>query len=410
MTDSHVVKGREYYSSDDYDRAIEEFDKAIAADPSNSSTYVRRGQVYFLNKKYVQSFQDLLKAIELEPKKKSRISPAYIASQLNTVSDPFKIKSFEYFINIWRAINKIKRKLLEKDATVTHYTSLDVLKKLLSGKRFRFYNATYMNDPEEGKIFFKILKEESKKFKIDVEKIFYENSTDFYSPAYIGSFTTMNDPQEDELFLWRTYGKQKNEDAGGACLIFKNSCFSENVDPGLGSMQMQEDHLDQKVATRPCLYKVVYQKNMNDGLCEIMEDLANQLGYIDKKCLRKKQNKEKKDVMQDEEKDVIRALVRELLDEIRFLFKGDHYSDENEMRVVSMQYTPVDSDPKNSDIKEDKDHFPPRLYWNAPKEFHFYKVLLGPQATGLAEWRQWARLKQQGRGISMEKSEIPYKG
>ena len=404
MTDPHVAKVPKYYSSGDYDRAIEKFDKAIAADPNNSSTYVRRAQVYFLNKRYALSFQDILKAIELEPKKKSRIAPAYIASQLDTVSEPFQIKSFKYFINIWITINKIKRKLLEKDATVTHYTSLDVLKKLLSGKRFRFYNATYMNDPEEGKIFFKILKEENKKFKIDVEKIFYENSTDFYSPAYIGSFTTVNDPQEDELLLWRTYGKQKNEDAGGACLIFKNSCFSENVDPGLGSMQMQEEHLDQKVPTRPCLYKVVYQKNMKNvvGLCEIMEGLANQLGYINKRCLRKNQNKE--------EKDVIRALVRELLDEIRFLFKGDHYSDENEMRVVSMQYTPVDSDPPNSDIKEDKDHFPPRLYWNAPEGFHFDKVLLGPQAIGLAEWRQWARLKQQGRGISIEKSKIPYKG
>ena len=396
--EAYIWKGRTYYRKKDYNLSITELDKAIAADPKNSSTYTRRGQAYFLNERYDLSFRDLLKTIELDSKKKSYVVPAYIASQLDMVSEPFQIKSFKHIIKIWEIIGKIKYKLLEKGETATHYTSLDILKELLSGKQFRFYNATYMNDPDEGETFFEIINKKTEKFDINVKNIFYEEPKKFYSPAYIGSFTTVSYPQEDKLSLWQIYGKQKGEDAGGACLIFKPSCFAKKVNRGLGSMQMQE------VSTNPCLYKVVYQKNMNDvdGLCKTIDNLADQLRYINEVCLIEKDN--------DTENDIIRKLVREVLDEIRFLFKRDHYSDEKEMRVVSMKYIPIVSDPKNSDIKEDKNHLPPRLYLNAPKRFHFSKVLLGPKASGLAEWKQWAELKQQERKISIEKSEIPYKG
>ena len=379
--------------------------------------YIGRGWSYFRSKKYRQSFQDFLKAIELDPDIKFYVVPAYIASYLNTASKPsisFKVKTFEHCSKIWEIITKLKKHLLESDATVTHYTSLDVLKNLLSGERFRFYNASYMNDPEEGKTFFKILMEGGAKNSIDIQNIFYDNSKNLHSPAYIGSFTEANNLKEqvDKLFLWRTYGKHKNQEASGACMIFNgSSCFASTVSSELETMKTQrnlfgEDALAGEDAFDSlCLYKVVYRKDIKNknSIRTLMRKLKAELKTINKECLKKATGKEK-DLIH-----LIRGIVREILDEIRFLFKSNDYSEENEMRVVLMPRIPVDGELSNSEIKEDTGHYPPRLYLDAPKELRFDKVVLGPQALGLVEWERWAQLKSRGRSVQMEKSIISYK-
>ena len=401
IIDAYIWKGRAYYRKGEYNRAIQEFRKAIRLRPDDVRIYIWRGWAYFYNEQYAPSFEDFLKAIEFDPDIKYHDVLAYIVSYLNTISAlsiSFKIKSFEHCSKIWEIITELKEDISEPDTTIAHYTSLDVLKNLLSGERFRFYNATYMNDPEEGKVFFEILEEEG----MDVENIFYKNSTDFYSPAYIGSFTTADDlTQGGKLFLWRTYGKHRNQEASGACIAFNGSSFfSSNVSPKFGAMKTQRNPSEEEDIDSLHLYKVVYKKSVNNNKRLLMQKLATQLETIYQNCLRTVPN--------SEEKNLIRGLVRELLDAIRFLFKSDHYSEENEMRVVSLEYIPVDNGPSNSRIKEDTCDFPPRLYLEVPERFRFDSVMLGPQASGLEKWQQWARLKQQGRSIPIEKSKILY--
>ena len=398
--DAYYNRGVVYYRKGDYDRALEDCSKAIELKPDYASAYIGRGFTYFRKNDYDNSFADFSEATKLNPGLKWKISYAYIRFRLETITDgSLRIKSFQYCWELWEIIDKLKENLLKRNI-VAHYTSLGVLGKLLSDRQFRFYNATYMNDPEEGETFFAIL---SKEGGIDIKQIFYKNPVNSYSPAYIGSFTKVNDPEkEDKLFLWRTYGKQENEEAGGACLIFRDSCFSEKVPASFGAMTMQEGANEQKSPTKPCLYQVLYQQEEDDERRGIMQEMVGTLKKINTECLKEKNN--------DAEKESIRGLVRELLDEIRFLFKAEHYREEKEMRVVLMRYIPMDGTSLNSDIKEDADHFPPRLYLDAPEGFHFKKVLLGPRALGLAQWRQWARVKQRGQGIPIEKSKIPYAG
>ena len=407
--DAYIWKGRTYYRKGEYNRAIQEFRKAIRLRPDNMRTYIWRGWAYFYNEKYALSFQDFVKAIKLDSDIKSYDALAYITSHLNTISNlpkSFKIKSFEHCSKIWEITTELKEYLSEPNTTITHYTSLDALESLLSGKRFRLYNAAYMNDPNEGETFFTILKERGKKNSIDVKKTFYDNPIDFYSPAYIGSFTQPKDTkskEQDELFLWRTYGKHKNQEAGGACMVFdKPYFFSSNVPSKLRAVKTQRNPSEEEIIDRLYLYKVVYKKSIGDNkkLRNLIQKLAIQLETTDNECLKKKPN--------DEKNKLIRRLVRELLDAIRFLFKSDHYSEENEMRIVSLVYTFVDSGPPNSRIKEDTAHCPPRLYLEVPERFRFDKILLGPQASGLDQWKQWAQLKPQGRSITIEKSKIPY--
>ena len=375
---------------------------------NNVDAYIGKGLAHLQNKEYYKSFRAFLKAIKSYPDIKFNIVPAYIASYLDTLPksrNSFKTKSFEHLTKIWEIITQLKEDQLRANIIVTHYTSLDVLKNLLSGERFQFYNATYMNDPDEGEVFFKIISKGS----IDVKKTFYKDSTNFYSPAYIGSFTKATDrKQEDKLFLWRTYGKHKSQEASGACMVFNGpSCFSPRVPSELGTMKTQQNTSEEDALEKLCLYEVVYRKDIKknirkNNIYQLMQYLTEELETINKECLKKALN--------DKEEDLIQKLVRELLDEIRFLFKDDHYSEENEMRVVSMEYTLGNSDPTNSRIKENTEYSPPRLYLEAPERFRFDKVLLGPQASGLAEWQQWAQLKPQGQSVKIEKSKISYKG
>lgn len=143
---------------------------------------------------------------------------------------------FELYLELVDAIQEINTKRFCKltgDRVVAHYTSLHVLRALAEPDNpFRLYSSAYMNDPEEGRVFFKIMKDR----KIDVEKIFYENDSEdtHSSPAYIGSFVqtdSRNEEGKDKLFLWRTYGKHDGEEAGGACLIFNKDQFARKVPP-----------------------------------------------------------------------------------------------------------------------------------------------------------------------------------
>ena len=97
-----------------------------------------------------------------------------------------------------------------------------------------------MNDPEEGRVLFEIIKGHGIE---NVEEVFYGNDEKkpHLSPAYIGSFVKVDkeDEEKDKLFLWRTYGKHDGQEAAGACLIFKHggTVFAEKYRQRIGAMQ-----------------------------------------------------------------------------------------------------------------------------------------------------------------------------
>ncbi len=83
-------------------------------------------------------------------------------------------------------------------------------------------------------------------------------------------------------------------------------------------------------------------------------------------------------------------LVRELLDSIRFLFKSDHYKEEEEVRVVRMSY--YAGNEEKPEYRVDMDQIPPRFYLEMPGDFRFSEVILGPNTRSrVPEWEQWIR-------------------
>jgi len=60
--------GNAYYKRGDYDRAIEDYSKAIELDPKYAAAYNARGLAYVNKGDYDRAIEDYNKAVELEPK------------------------------------------------------------------------------------------------------------------------------------------------------------------------------------------------------------------------------------------------------------------------------------------------------------------------------------------------------
>ena len=108
-----------------------------------------------------------------------------------------------------------------------------------------------------------------------------------------------------------------------------------------------------------------------------------------------------------EKKERLDELVRNLLDTIRFLFKSRHYKEEQEVRVVQFHgYEENNTRTLNSRIKVDVEQIPPRFYLEAPENFCFHEVLLGPRTQGSREWISW--IKEQNMNVQVRQSKIKY--
>lgn len=429
----------------DHDQAIAYYTKALELSPQlggdrlTGLTYWGRGFAYFKKGNFIDAFRDFVKANDKNQVLKTRMPEVYVADKIaeiyKAIDEEDGGKAFGLYCSLLEATSNIQQKKFytpQESAEVAHYTSLHTLKSLAEKGLFRLYNAAYMNDPEEGRVFFEIMNRWTD-IDIDIEGSFYRDNKLHPSPAYIGSFVKVDakDPkQKDELFLWRTYGKHDGQEAAGGCLIFKHegTVFAENYRQQIGAMQqLQSKPLfaegahqipEENQFLKPELYKIVYSdENLdplspvealrlsskgysddgtNRGLSEELKKMAESLKQIEKQ-IEKEEN--------DSSKEKLRELVRDLLDAIRFLFKARHYKEEDEVRVVQVRYSGGENTKQDDDgIQVDMEQIPPRFYLETHENFRFSEVILAPQARGVPEWKHW--LKK--HGIEADQSKIPY--
>ena len=391
----HIVLGSAYWGNDDLNRANAHYNKAVELDPQNFIAYHSRASFHADQGNFEKSLKDFHSAVACVPEWDTVDAPCYIASKVLDADD------FEHLFRIWRIVIDIKEGLLypptEASKPVFHYTELNTLKKLVEGEKFRLYNADYMNDPEEGKIFWNIIKKISgRDFREKIDSVIKVGETP--SPIYIGSFVRMkneateDDMRDGELFLWRTYGKNAGVEAAGACLHFDISKFSESPPSEIGRMR----------STGERIYEVVYENELNpcqhEDLQARLEQLIDELTYIT----------EKEWASMDAQKNAFR-LTGELLDGVSFLFKAKHYQEERELRIVQSRYTvyPVQLNESDatSDVKADGDHLPPRFYLEA-KNLELKEITLGPRTESVLEWFYWLMWKKSG--LTAYQSRISY--
>ena len=266
----------------------------------------------------------------------------------------------------------------KKDLThLSHYTALETLPKILLGKkdewgnmarkggkvemagRYRFYNANYMNDPEEGKLLHKWLGAE-------------EESIDQVSPFYLVSLTT----ESDHLPMWVQYGR----DGKGICVTLhddlfevKNSRAEHELIPRATDLKQQEDGEETDGQDKPKIssskegerftpYRICYMSDTSlygnlfepAELKKIKEELKKLKGIFTA-------SSQKKEIYQ-------------IMEEIRFLFKSADYVTENEVRLL-----------KYADLKSDKILLDetgdgvPRLYVEQDGHVKIKKITFGPK-------------------------------
>lgn len=425
---AYLLRGFAYILKRDYDKAIADYSKALEFRLNNENAHLfdaiahrERGFAYIKNGNFLDAFKDFVEANFAEANKddqvpKSKVPEIYFADKIAGIykerAEEEGAKVFELYFRLLEAISEIQEKQFyapRENTEVAHYTSLHTLKSLAADGRFRLYNADYMNDPEEGRVFFEIMGEPGK----DVKKFFYGDEDQPYpSPAYIGSFVKVDEREagKDKLFLWRLYGNHDGQEAAGTCLIFKHegTVFAEKCGGVMQHLQFQFDAKSlisagtpsspgERQPPKPDLYEIVYSDEGNKKkLSEELNELATSLKQI------KLHIEEEKD---DENNEKLRKLVRDLLDTIRFLFKSRHYREEGEVRVIQIRYSNGENTKQDDDgIQVDTKQIPPRFYLETHKNFRFSEVILGPQARGEYEWKRW--LKE--RGVKAEQSNISY--
>ena len=303
----------------------------------------------------------------------------------------------------------------------------------VSGKT-RLYNASYMNDPEEGLVIEKVLKS-NKEGKISS----YFEKRDILDPSswFLMSFTS----KTDDLAMWSQYG----DDAQGVCLVLKEDDFSrftsfndvswrketlllesenksevaiselssdfksspnklENNDSS-NSINRDETQLKSEKKDNVSkgnidyLYRIAYiGKDFKLEKSELFDD--DEINKLDESVNHLKQKLEEN---LDESDPFYKNAISKCIEEIRYLFKSVDYKYENELRILRY----ANLDPSNDKIKIDKESGIGKLYVERENPIQIEKVIFGPKFPN-PEYVT-PLLKLLDNGIKYKKSTIKFR-
>ena len=326
-------------------------------------------------------------------------------------------------IDIYKIVQEIKFKLgLKEDnkkLQFGHYTKGATLQVMLkqeeknekkhifsvSGKT-RLYNASYMNDPEEGLIIEKALKS-NKEGKISS---YFENRN-ILDPSswFLMSFTI----KTDDLAMWSQYG----DNAQGVCLVLKKDDFSrftsfndvswrketlllesenksevaiselssdfksspnklENNDSS-NSINRDETQLKSEQKDNVSkgnidyLYRIAYiGKDFKLEKSELFDD--DEINKLDESVNNLKQKLYERLYESDP---FYKNAISKCIEEIRYLFKSVDYKYENELRILRY----ANLDPSNDKIKIDNTSGIGKLYVERENPIQIEEVIFGPK-------------------------------
>ncbi len=221
-------------------------------------------------------------------------------------------------------VEDIRKLLCFEGAEITHYTSFSAAKFMILDKSpFRMSEATFMNDPSEGTVLLGFL------FKDKADSL-DEGHFDgrFVGKPFFGSFVDAIANMQDDLGMWRLYGKENGAEAAGTSLTFDSRAL---VDALLQTEQIKERVGMGQARTETFeLFKVAYLTP--DG--EVV--LPGENADVEKKL--KKALDDLKKVLSPtilKKLDIeSRINVRKELADIMYLFKSAQYQYEKEVRLM----------------------------------------------------------------------------
>lgn len=417
------------YKKGDYDEAVRAFDKAIQLNSDIFDLYYNRGLSYYKKGECELAIEDFNQVIKLH----QYFDAAYYY-RANAYKESGKIKEesderrearwLQWRRNKWfqEKLAKLKKETHQRyltqllDAvlatreelrfkfneskTVAHYTSRGILPNYFRKEngRFRLYSSDSMNDPMEGREFFRIGKEVC---GVDLEKeVYFGETSKNHEVTYIGSFVS-GERCEDKLLFWRTYG----EDALGCSLSFGEEAlskdeYSTSVYGSQSSVSKSElhppIHTPKSQSNEPYGHDVVFpvysSRQQNEGSDAILKPSAfYKVIYRENRVSKmliehKAQIKHLLEENDNGQKEIIREALRGILNEIRFLVKSHYYEDEHEVRIVLVQEHNNLGRKIHTDIKN---HNRWRSYIELNEKFHPEKIMMGPRVKDKQAIKIW---------------------
>ncbi len=425
-----------YAQKEVFDKAIENYEKAISIDG---------------NFKWLQTVIDNIKAktgriseVESPTKGKPEIALYYLLNEANKLPDAEQAAIKERGGTFLQAIDEIiNHAFANNNEPVVHYTKLKVIDIIFCSKEeasLRYYNVVYMNDPEEGKVLFECLEDVADEEDETIEKFFNRGRQEEDNNIYLGSFLPASEIKnhEDELVMWRTYGKDElKTEAAGCSLVIKPEFFGKNkryifdemnhrsttttgtskIESSTGGTTTggtaSAEPVGEKERETEALYTVLYydkrQKAMIGHKAEAIDASMQKLrdatnSFID---LRDKE-------YQDAEiNKVISKIVYRFLSEIRYLFKSADYAFENELRVIQFAAPRIEEKMNRVKVDDNGGQFlPRRLFIESSKPIRPFikKIILGPKVSNQHQWIYLdAVMKMKGhKGIEVKLSDCKF--
>lgn len=237
---------------------------------------------------------------------------------------------------------------------VTYYTSAENLRFLLEDEddevnyRLPIFHANHMNDPEEGKLLNKILKEFApRSVSTDSDNFQREKFTENF--AFLKSFVISDKENFNEFLpMWVQYGN----DAKGVCILLNESTF-DNAELIIINYLNDEG-------------KCVNNSEIDGLLDDYKRAYKKIVTFIDNDL-----EKYTNDEMKKEFKEKIEDLLEYINSSIMYLFKHESYKHENEARVIIA---------KTSSDLEDIKTIPgavPKLFIHSNYQTYIDEIILG---------------------------------
>ena len=279
--------------------------------------------------------------------------------------------------------NKILKREFTYNIEIAHYTSLNILLKLIKeDNKIRITNISNANDPKEGKILENILN----KNKLDIKIKNDEN---------LITLQTSFSRNKDALTMFRLYGKNENKEATGICLVIDKKYFNDNylssvIELNLDNQKQEEKkgnenykkakEIIQKRFERKNLYWVIYYNEEKNQLVFNPTKSKYSSVIIDLNTINKNKkninkiedlincifhniiNSAKEIDNQIENKNLTDEIFSNLFENIRYIIKHEAFFEEQELRMlITTNYKN-----ENINIEEDKK----RLYINYNELFN----------------------------------------
>ncbi|HKR03084.1 MAG TPA: tetratricopeptide repeat protein [Bacteroidia bacterium] len=406
-------RGNAWKNKGEYIKAINDYDKAIELKEDYALVFRNKGDAFYGKGDLLKALENYQKAVELDKtfdfleykikiiKEKLRERKILEESKAQQKDKDKKIRIEE---EIEIIINAIREAAKSEVKTVVHYTKVlvaEIYIKHLSEKR-HYSNAIYMNDPMEGKVFFQYLNDKT------IEEAYVNGERRTETSVYLGSFLPAEEndgkiSHEDELVMWRTYGKDENGREATGCSIVLNSDF----------FKVRTSNKSETVAsiisdTSQELLNVVYIKNQKKITNDSKGQIKNALSDLKEQLRRLIKLRNKYKLKDDFYKDIENTIFKQL-STITYLFKSADYDFEHEVRVIT--YMPRDSD--SIKFRTVVEPYKPckRFYIESYNDILPYikKIYLGPKVENYQQWSLYFDYEIRQRAKELEgMSPSPY--